>query len=119
MGLSAEARSHRTVWLRRGDDRAVAVRYAVAGDHLLCFGDKGLSSVGDGRRVSATVHAIATGPPLVTFEVTVREMSPEQVDLNDVGDLLADVVRGDGSVEGTVRWPKEQRQRRRIVELVP
>ena len=38
-----------------------------------------------------------------------------------LGDLLADVVRGDGTVEVAVRWAGEQRQRqrRRIVELVP
>lgn len=119
MALPAEVRSHHTIWVRRGEDRAVAVRYAMAGDHVLCFGDNGLREVADGQRVSATVHAIAMGAPLATFDATVRDMAPAQVDLNDVGDLLANVVRGDGSVAGTLRWLEKQRQERRLVELVP
>lgn len=119
MALPAETRSHHTVWLRHGDGRAVPVRYAVAGDHLVCFGDDGLTSVPDGQRLSATVHAIACGPPLVTFDVTVQEMPPELVDMASVGDLLANVMHGDGTVDGAVRWLDEQRHHRRIVELVP
>ena len=69
------------------------VRYVVAGEHLMCFDDDGLRSVPDGQRVSATVGAIACGPPLVTFDVTVREMAPEQVDMASVGELLENVMR--------------------------
>lgn len=119
MALPAEARSHHTVWLRHGDERAVPVRYAVAGDHLLCFGDDGLASASDGQRLSATVHAIACGPPLVSFDVTVRDVPPERVDLANVGDLLANVMHGDGTVDGAIRWLDEQRRQRRVVELVP
>ena len=119
MGLPAEARSHHTVWLRDGEERAVAVRYVVAGEHLVCFGDHGLSSVPDGQHVSATVYAIACGPPLVTFDVTVRELSPEQADMASVGELLENVMRSDGTLEGAVRWLDEQRRSRRILELVP
>ena len=119
MALPADARSHHTVWLRDGNERAVAVRYAVAGDRLVCFGDEGLASVRAGRRVSATVHAIACGPPLVTFDATVREIAPDEVDIVTVSELLANVMDGDGTVDGAVRWLDEQRRRRRMVELVP
>jgi len=119
MALPAEVRSHHTVWLRDGDERAVPVRYAVAGEHLVCFGDKGLSSMPDGRNVTATVHAIACGRPLVTFGVTVHQMAPEHVDLGNVGELLENVIRSDGSVESATRWLRAQRNSRRMLELVP
>ncbi len=119
MALPAEVRSHHTVWLRDGEERAVPVRYAVAGEHLVCFGDNGLSSMADGQHVTATVHAIACGPPLVTFGVTVHEMAPERVEMASVGELLENVMRSDGSVESAVRWLGAQRSSRRILELVP
>ena len=119
MRLPAEARSHHTIWLRDGEERAVPVRYVVAGEHLVCFGDNGLSSLPDGRRVSAAVHAIACGAPLIAFDVTVQVLAPEQVAMASVGELLENVVRSDGTLEDAVRWLTEQRSRRRIVELVP
>lgn len=97
----------------------MAVRYVVAGEHLVCFGDDGLSSMPDGQHVSATVHAIAAGPPLVTFGVTVHEVAAERADMASVGELLENVMRSDGTVEGAVRWLQEQRRSRRILELVP
>ena len=119
MALPVDAQSHHTIWLRQGDSPAHPVRYAVAGDHLVCFGDDGLTAVQDGQRMSATVHAIACGPPLVTFDVTVREMLPDDVDILTMSDLLANVMEGDGTVEGAVRWLDGERHHRRIVELVP
>lgn len=118
MSLPADARSYHTVWIRKGEGRAVATRYAMAADHLVCFGDDGLRDVADGDQVSATIHAIANGAPVVTFAATVRDVSPDAVDLGSLGDLLSNVMRHDGSLDDAVRWLGEQRRTRRVVELV-
>ncbi len=118
MSLPAEARSFHTVWIRHGDDRSVSARYTLAGDHLVCFGDNGLSGLADGEQVSATIHAIANGGPVVTFLATVRDVAADTVETGTVGELLANVMRHDGTVEGALRWIDDQRRTRRSVELV-
>jgi hypothetical protein len=87
MGLPSEVRSHHTVWVRHGG-RSVAVRYAVDGDAIVCFGDDGLSGVPEGARVEAVIHDIHCGPPLVAFEATVRRMASDEL----TPGLLAEVV---------------------------
>jgi hypothetical protein len=118
MSLPTEARSFHTVWINHGDEQAVAARYTLTGDRLLCFGDKRLSGVADGEHVSASIHAIANGGPLVTFPATLREVAPDAVGIGTLSELLANVMRHDGTVEGAERWLDEQRRTRRVVELV-
>ena len=118
MSLPAAARSYHTVWIRRGEGRAVATRYVMDGDHLVCFGDDGLRDVGDGEQVTATIHAIANGAPVTSFAATLRDVPQDAVELGSLGDLLANVMRHDGTLEGAVRWLEEQRRTRRVVELV-
>jgi hypothetical protein len=113
MSLPAEARSFHTVWIRHGDDRSVSARYTLAGDRLVCMGDNGLSGLADGEHVSATIHAIANGGPVVTFPATIREVAPEAVDTGTLSELLANVMRHDGTVEGAIRWLDDQRRTRR------
>lgn len=118
MALPAATRSYHTVWIRSRDHRAVPTRYVMAGDHLVCFGDDGLRDLGDGEQVTATLHAIANGGPVASFPATLREVPASDVDLGSLGDLLANVMRHDGSVEDGTRWLEEQRRTRRVVELV-
>lgn len=118
MAVPAEARSFHTVWIRLGNERSVAARYTLADGHLVCFGDNGLSALADGDRVSATIHAIANRGPVVTFPAVVREVRPEAVEIGTLSELLANVMRHDGTVEDAVRWLDEQRRTRRVVELV-
>lgn len=88
MRVPAEARSHHTVWVRPPDGRAVAVRYALEGDALVCLGDDGLASVPAGTRVGAAIHEIHNGPPLAEFSAMVRELDPSTV----ADGLLAEVI---------------------------
>jgi hypothetical protein len=118
MSLPTETRSFHTVWIHHGEERAVVARYTLAGDRLVCFGDKRLSGVADGEPVSAAIHAIANGGPVVTFTATLREVAPDAVEIGTLSELLANVMRHDGTVEGAVRWLDEQRRTRRVVELV-
>jgi hypothetical protein len=81
MALPPEARKSHSVWVSRPGHRPVMVRYAAEGDALVCFGDHGLGGAAEGERVTASIHGLHCGPPLVTFSATVHEVAPEQVEL--------------------------------------
>ena len=81
------------------------------------FGDDDLAQVLDGERVAATVHRIANGPPLFEFSATVRTMASDQVDPEVLNELLAHLPLGRTPTE-VQHSLDEQRQRRRIVDLV-
>jgi hypothetical protein len=76
------------VWVRRPAGRAVAVRYAVEGDALVCLGDGGLAEIPAGTRVEAAIHEIHNGPPLALFSATLRELDSATVP----DGLLSDVI---------------------------
>ena len=88
MTLPAAVKSHHTVWVSAPGARPRAVRYAVDGERLVCFGDDGLASVPDGSRVSLAVHEIAGGEMLATFSATMRELAPDAIDTNALVELL-------------------------------
>jgi hypothetical protein len=95
----------------------VAVRYAVAGESLVMFGDKELSGVADGSRVVVTIHEIHDGPPLASFTATLRDVDPSEVDGEALGELLAHVSLGRDLAEVSEHL-SEIRAHRRVVSLV-
>jgi hypothetical protein len=117
MALPKDASSHHTVWVTSPGDRVHAVRYATAGDHLYCFGDDGLRAVHDGTRVGATLHRIANGPPVAAFDATVRTVTPDEVEVEAVLELLAHDPLG-RTLEEVEAAADDARRHRRIVELV-
>ena len=88
MKLPVEIKGHYSVWISRPGHRSTAERYAVDGDELGVFGDDRLSDLHDGDRVTATINELHSGPPLVTFPVTVHELVPEEVSLGVFGDVV-------------------------------
>ena len=88
MALPAETKGHYSVWVSRPGHRTSAQRYGIDGDKLIVFGDERLADLQDGDRVSATIHELHNGPPLVTFAVTVRQLNSDEVGLG----VFADVV---------------------------
>lgn len=89
MKLPAETKGHYTVWVSQPGQRVRAARYAVDGDRLVVFGDEdGFSDLREGDRVFATINELHSGPPLVTFPVTVHELGGDDVSLG----VFADVV---------------------------
>ncbi|GAC1604729.1 MAG: hypothetical protein NVS3B21_34130 [Acidimicrobiales bacterium] len=97
MSLPAASSRHFSVWLSRPGHRASAERYAVDGDSLIVLGDDRLADLREGDEVSATIYELHSGPPLVTFPVTIHEISPEAVSLG----LFADVI---GHRQLTMGW---------------
>lgn len=118
MTLPAAVKSHHTVWVTAPGAKPRAVRYAVDGDRLVCFGDDGLSSVPDGTRVTLAVHEIAGGHMLATFAASLREVDPDAVDTNALVEALGHVSLGRTLAEVEANIDKHRRTRR-IVELVP
>lgn len=55
---------------------------------MIVLGDERLAAFHDGDRVSATINDLHSGPPLVTFAVTVHELASDEVALS----VFADVV---------------------------
>ena len=120
VGLPDEVRGHHTVWVgvpgRGADHRSVPVRYALAGESLVMFGDKELSRVADGSRVTVTIHEIHDWPPLASFAATLRDVDPSEVDTEALGELLAHVSLGHDLAEVSEHLD-EIRAHRRVVTL--
>jgi hypothetical protein len=88
MKLPKETKGHYTVWVSRPGHRASGERFAVDGEKLVVFGDETLTDLHDGDRVIATINELHSGPPLVAFPVTVRELDTDEISLG----VFADVV---------------------------
>jgi len=116
VSLPEQVSSYHTVWVTSPGREPVAVRYATAGERLYCFGDDELRDVRDGARVTAAVHRIASGPPVVSFSATVRDVPGEAVDREALLELVAHVPLGRSLDE--VERALEQHRGRRVVELV-
>lgn len=119
MSLPDEVRSHHTAWVGvpGGHDRKAApVRYAIAGESLVMFGDEELSGIADGTRVTVTVHEIRNGPPLRSFGATLRDLAPSDVDAEALGELVAHVSLGHDLAE-VAQHLDEIRANRRVVAL--
>lgn len=116
MSLPSEVRNHHTIWVDVPGGRTAAVRYAMDGDRLVCFGDDGLSVVAGGARLTAGVRGLASGPPEANFWVRVKELGPDEVPIA----LLADIVgyRPLGrSADEVLRNLEAMRRSRRLVAL--
>jgi hypothetical protein len=120
VGLPDEVRGHHTAWVGiaggGADGPSVPVRYALAGESLVMFGDEELSEVADGSRVTVTIHEIHDGPPLASFGATLRDVDPSEVDTEALGELLAHVSLGHDLAEVTAELD-EIRAHRRVVAL--
>jgi hypothetical protein len=90
----------------------------VEGERLVCFADDGLADVPDSTRVSVSIHEIAGGHLLATFGASLRRIAPGAVAMNSVVDLLEHIPLGRTLSEVQVQLD-DQRDHRRIIELVP
>lgn len=118
MPLRPEVSSHHTVWVKDDWGTFAGVRYAVSGEQLVCFGDKGLSRISNGAAVSATIRAIANGDPLCTFPAHLRELRGEDITNEVMLELLEHVSLGHTLTEVAANLEK-QRTGRRVVAIVP
>ena len=119
MSLPDEVRSHHTAWVAIAGDhdrKAAPVRYALAGESLVMFGDEELSGIADGTRVTVTIHEIHDGPPLTSFGAALRDLAPSDVDAEALGELVAHVSLGHDLAEVS-RHLNEIRANRRVVAL--
>ncbi len=117
MTLSAEISRHHTAWVHCDECRPRAVRYAVDGDRLLCFGDKLPADAANGRKVFVNVHDIsgAGGHALERRSATIHDVPPNAVDANAILELLEHVSLGrtPAEIDSSIQRHRE----RRIVAL--
>lgn len=99
MALPASVTKHHTVWVKLEDGPPTAVRYAVDGDRLVCFGDALPPHATNGTRVSLTVHEIAGGQALAQMSATLHDVTADELDPNAVLDLLEHVSLGSNADE--------------------
>ena len=116
MAVDRAVSSHHTVWIHNDQHRAVAERYAVDGDRVVCFGDRGLAAIPDGSQVWASVHEIAGGAALASFSAVVRPLAFDEVPAGALAELLDHVSLGRTSDE--VAAQMDAQRHRRIIELV-
>lgn len=117
MPLPAAATGPHTAWVTPPVGSPHPVRYAVDRGRLICFGDDGLASVPDRAQVSVSIHEIAGGQ-LAQFGPSLRWLTPDEVGINALIELLEHVPLGRSLEEVQVHLA-EQRATRRIIELVP
>ena len=120
MQLPQAVKSHHTAWVSPPTGSSHPVRYAVDGERLVCFGDGFLANVADRARVAVSIHEIAGagGHLLANFGASLRQLAPEEVDMNALSELLEHVTLGRTLEEVELNLAKH-RAARRIVELVP
>lgn len=115
MTIAGPVKSHHTVWVQGPRGRPRAVRYALDGERVVCFGDGPLADLPDRTAVTATVHEIAGGPPLATFTATVRDVAPDDVERNAVLELLDHVPLGRTREEVDANFEHHRSSRRLVV----
>jgi hypothetical protein len=118
MQLPAGTTSHHTAWVTAPGASPHPVRYAVEGERLVCFDDNGLANVPDSTRVSVSIHEIAGGHLVATFGASLRRLAPGAVEMSSVVDLLEHVALGRTLAEVQIHLD-DQRDHRRVIELVP
>lgn len=116
MSLPSEVRGHHTVWVEVPDGRTVAVRYAMDGDRIVCFGDDGLSGVTNGARLTAGVRSLASGPPEANFWVRLQELRFDEVPVALLSDIVGHTPLGRDADE-MLRNLEAMRRSRRLVAL--
>ncbi len=118
MALPTPVSKHHTVWITAPDRRAVALRYAVLDDALVCFGDDGLADLPTGSRVTATVHEIRNGAPLASFGAVVTDLAPADIPLGVLSDVVGNRSLG-ANLEEVEHALLALRTTRRLVALRP
>jgi hypothetical protein len=86
MTVPPGAKRQHTAWIAFAGRPAVPVRYATTDNDLVCFGDTALQELRDSDAATVTIHEIACGPPIESFSVVVREMSPDELTLATVAE---------------------------------
>jgi hypothetical protein len=118
MTLPKAVTSHHTAWIACRDDgcRPRPVRYAVDGEHLVCFGDGMLTDVEDETPVRVAVHEIAGGALLAEFGARVHTATDDEVNPSACASLLDHVSLG-RSPEEVERSIERHFSSRRLVIL--
>jgi hypothetical protein len=115
MTLAPAVPRHHTAWIHTALGRPRAVRYAVDGERLVCFGDQLPADATDGSRVTVAVHEIAGGPELAALSRVVHDVTAADVERSAVLELLDHVPLGRDARE--VDAAISTHLRRRIVAL--
>jgi len=116
MALPAEVKGHQLVWVDVPGGRTRAVRVVGDGDRLVCFGDDGLSEVAEGTSLFASVRGLACGPLEKYFRVRLHGLTPADVSLSQVAELLGNTSMGHTPAEVGATLEKH-RAGRRLVAL--
>jgi hypothetical protein len=116
MTLSRTITGHHTVWLSWGGRPSIPVRYGTTDEELVCFGDGPLRDLEVGAAVTGTVHEIACGPPLESFNALVRDLDEAEIPL-----ALVAAVHGNAldPQPGIAKPYEHLRSTRRFVGLFP
>ncbi|MCU1427303.1 MAG: hypothetical protein JWL83_1303 [Actinomycetia bacterium] len=109
--------SHHTAWISADRGRSRAVRYAVDGDRIVCFGDTALNDLPNGTRVRVAVYEIAGGHALMEFSGIAHDITADDVGANALLELLDHVALGRTTEEFTTSL--EQQRTRRLVGIAP
>ena len=94
MTLPDPVMRHHTAWIHCADCPPHPVRYAVDADRLVCFGDDLPAGATNGRQLFVTVHEIAGGPALAEMNLTLSDVSVDDLDPNSVLELLEHISLG-------------------------
>jgi hypothetical protein len=116
MALPTEVKGHQTVWVDVPGGRTRALRMVIDGDRLVCFGDDGLSGVAEGTALFASVRGLQCGPLEKYFRVHLHELSPDDVSLSQVADMVGNTSLG-RTVDEVNAALEAQRTSRRLVAL--
>ena len=112
MALPVGVSNHHTAWVTALGRDAHPVRYAVDGSRLVCFGDGFLADVPDHARVTVSIHEIAGsgGHLLSSFGASLRRLTPTEVDMNALGELLDHVGLAARSTRSKRSWRSSERR---------
>jgi hypothetical protein len=106
-----------TIWLAKGGwTKSLPARYALSDEGLVVFGDRGqFAELADGDQATATIRAVADGPAVESFPVTVNEVQPGAVDHDALLELVADVPLGNNPMWVNIRLDELASSRRFLV----
>ncbi|MDQ1519562.1 MAG: hypothetical protein QOI55_635 [Actinomycetota bacterium] len=115
--MPAAVTSHHTAFISTDGGRSRAVRYAVDGDRIVCFGDTALDDLANGARVRVAVQEIAGGHHLTEFSGIAHDIPATDVGANAILELLDHVALGRTAEE--FARSLEQQRTRRLVAIAP
>lgn len=97
--FATAAAKHHTVWLSAPGWPATAHRYTIVDAYLVVLGDQRCPPTG--TRVTATLHAIAAGPPVASRTSALQDFPSTRIDDRHLHELIGHRHLGHSSAEVT------------------